>query len=127
MKKYKVKSNYQSIVEVDNIIKNSKHVFFVILDGLGKNIIEQNLSKDSFIRKNITKWITSVYPPTTVAATTAAQSGISPGQSGWIGWHQYFNEIKNDVVLFKNKYSSGIETVPSVLVISSSRGLTAML
>ena len=64
--------------------------------------MEKNLHEDSFIRRNVKKWITSVFPPTTVAATTAALSGISPGTSGWIGWHQYFKQINNDIVLFKN-------------------------
>lgn len=102
MKRFKTSSNYKANELVFNKIANSKHVFLVILDGLGKNIIEKNLPENSFIRKNILDWITSVYPPTTVAATTAALSGLTPGETGWIGWHQYFKEIDEDVVLFKN-------------------------
>ena len=102
MKKYQVKSKFSTISIIDEKIKNSKHVFLIILDGLGKNIIENNLDENSFIKKNIAKWITSVYPPTTVAATTAALSGVNPGISGWIGWHQYFQSINADVELFRN-------------------------
>lgn len=102
MKKYNVESKFPSIPLIDEKIKNSKHVFFIILDGLGKNIIELNLDNDSFIKSHVSKWITSVYPPTTVAATTAALSGVNPGISGWIGWHQYFKDINADVELFSN-------------------------
>ena len=102
MKKFNTDSCYESLVPVDVMIKDAKHVFFVVLDGLGKNIIEKHLSENSFIRGNIYKWINSVYPPTTVAATTAAITGEAPGKTGWIGWHQYFEKIKKDVILFRN-------------------------
>lgn len=105
MNRFNEASKYQSIKEVDELIKNSKHVFFVVLDGLGKNIIEEHLYENSFIRRNLLKWITSVYPPTTVAATTCCLSGVAPGESGWVGWHQYFIDIKKDVVVFKNTYA----------------------
>ena len=57
MKKFKVSSNHKSLVPVDVMIKDAKHIFFVVLDGLGKNIIEKHLSETSFIRSNIYKWI----------------------------------------------------------------------
>lgn len=102
MNKYEVNSKYITNKIVDEKIKNAKHVFLVVLDGLGRNIIEKHLTTDSFIRSNMKDYITSVYPPTTVAATSAICSGMSPGESGWLGWHQYFDEIRQDVVLFKN-------------------------
>ncbi len=102
MKRFNIKSLYQPNIQVFEKIKDKKHIFLLILDGLGKNIIEKNLDCNSFIRKNLLDIITSVYPPTTVAATTAALSGVAPGETGWIGWHQYFKEIDEDVVLFRN-------------------------
>lgn len=102
MKKYQLSSKYITNQIVDEKIKNAKHVFLILLDGLGKNIVEKHLSVDSFIRSNMKDYITSVYPPTTVAATSAICSGKSPGETGILGWHQYFEEIRQDVVLFKN-------------------------
>ena len=103
MNKYHVKSSFNTLQSVDDYIKDSKHVFFVVLDGLGQNVIEEHLDANSFIRRNLSSYITSVYPPTTVAATTACLSGVAPGESGWIGWHQYFDDIKQDIVVFRNK------------------------
>lgn len=103
MDHFNVQSDYQIMDDVKAKIKNAKHVFLVVLDGLGKNIIEKNLNEKSFIRKNVCKWITSVYPPTTVAATTSLLSALSPGETGWIGWHQYFSQVEEDVILFKNQ------------------------
>ena len=53
MKKYQVKSKFSTISIIDEKIMNSKHIFLIILDGLGKNIIENNLDENSFIKKNI--------------------------------------------------------------------------
>ena len=113
MRKFNVESKHQSLAPVDVMIKDAKHVFFVVLDGLGKNIIEKHLNENSFIRSNIYRWIHSVYPPTTVAATTAAITGEAPGVTGWVGWHQYFDAIKKDVVLFRNvtQYTEEVLTV----------------
>ena len=60
MNKYQIKSKFSTISIIDEKIMNSKHIFFIILDGLGKNIIENNLDENSFIKKNIAKWIPSV-------------------------------------------------------------------
>lgn len=102
MKKYDVESKYSPLPEVTEALTSAKHVFLIVLDGLGKNILEKNLDENSFLRKNVCKWVTSVYPPTTVAATTALLSGLSAGETGWIGWHQYFEDIRQEVVLFRN-------------------------
>lgn len=103
MNKYNVISKYTTLNSVDELIKDTKHVFFIVLDGLGQNIMEEHLVPNHFLRKNLNSYITSVYPPTTVAATTACLSGVAPGISGWVGWHQYFKDINEDVVVFRNR------------------------
>lgn len=83
LKNYDVKSNYKSLSELDNILsKKYKNVIFLILDCLGTDIIEKNLDENSLLRKNIVTSVTSVYPPTTAAATTAFHSGLSPLENG---------------------------------------------
>lgn len=70
---------------------------------MGTSIIEKNLPKNSFLRKNMITTITSIFPPTTVAATTAFHSGLSPLESGWIGWMPYFKEYDSMIELFTGK------------------------
>jgi GrpB-like predicted nucleotidyltransferase (UPF0157 family) len=96
-------SKYSSLDIVDELLESSDHVILMVLDGMGKVIIENNLDEKSFLRQNIKKIITSVFPPTTVAATTALISGKLPGLTGWVGWHQYFEKIDKFVPLFKHE------------------------
>ena len=101
MKHYNVKSNYKSLPELDKILaKDYKHVVFLILDGLGMNIALNNLTDDAILKNNIVTSLTSVFPPTTAAATTAFHSGLSPLENGWIGWMPYFKEYNKAIVLF---------------------------
>lgn len=80
-----------------------KNVVVMLLDGMGNNIIEANLAPDGFFRRNLAGTYSSVFPPTTVAATTAMDSGLFPVQSAWLGWTGYFPEIDKNVVYFLNQ------------------------
>lgn len=79
-----------------------KNVVVMLLDGMGKNIIEANLAPDGFFRRNLAGIYSSVFPPTTTAAVTAADSGLYPSQSAWLGWSGYFAEPDRNVVYFLN-------------------------
>lgn len=79
-----------------------KNVVVMLLDGMGSNIIEANLAPDGFFRRHLAGTYSSVFPPTTVAATTAINSGLFPAQSAWLGWTGYFPEIDRNVVYFSN-------------------------
>jgi predicted AlkP superfamily pyrophosphatase or phosphodiesterase len=59
---------------------------------MGMYNLEKSVSPDSFLRSHVRKQITSVYPTTTEASTTAIASGLEPCESGWLGWNQYFVE-----------------------------------
>ena len=101
---YHVNPRYPVIPELkDELDKGFKHVCLVLLDGMGTNIIEKHLDKDSFIRKNLLKKITSVFPPTTVAATNAVLTANPPYQSGYLGWVQFFKKENTNHVVFLNK------------------------
>lgn len=104
MKHYGVKSNYSSLNELDIILKNNyKNVIFLILDCLGTKILENNLSEKSILKTNLVTNVTSVFPPTTAAATSAIHSGLSPLENGWIGWMPYFKEHNRMIELFTGK------------------------
>ena len=101
LKHYGIKSNYKSLNELDIILKkNYKNVIFLILDCLGENIINKNLTDKDILKNNVITTVTSVFPPTTAAATTAFHSGLSPYESGWIGWMPYYKEYDRMIELF---------------------------
>lgn len=80
-----------------------KNVVVMVLDGMGNNIVEENLAPDGFFRCHLAGTYSSVFPPTTVAATTAIDSGLFPAQSSWLGWTGYFPEVGRNVVYFLNQ------------------------
>lgn len=94
----------QTHAKLDEILakKNYKKIVVMLFDGLGTSIREKHLSKNDFLRKKERFDITSVFPPTTVAATTSFLSGLYPNQSGWLGWQQYFKTQNVIVEMFTN-------------------------
>lgn len=82
-----------------------KQVFALLIDGMGTSLLEEYLPEDSFLRRYHAETISTVYPPTTVAATSSFITGRSPKENGWLGWSQYFKEKDDEIILF---YESGM-------------------
>lgn len=103
LKHYHVDTFHPSLKILDErLAKNYKNVIFMILDGMGTDLIEQNLPETSFIRQHISAQIFSVFPPTTTAATTACHSGLTPYESGWLGWSSYYKQYDEIIENFLN-------------------------
>ena len=103
---YGVETPHKTLPELDVLLKNNyKNVVVMLFDGMGTAILEKHLPPDTFLRRNLQSTISSVFPPTTTAATTTAETGLAPIEHGWLGWSLYFNEIGNNVSIFKNTLS----------------------
>ena len=90
--------------KLDDALKtNPKNVVFMILDGMGIDMMQHQLSRFSFLRRHIKDKISSVFPPTTVAATTTYYSGLEPIEHGWLGWAPYFKHLNRPVEMYTNK------------------------
>lgn len=88
----------EELINLDGI----KHTVILLLDGLGTKFIKE-MDKDLiFLNKHYKKSLTSIYPSTTAAATTAIKNGLTPIETAWLGWENYFKEIDKSVVLFSN-------------------------
>ena len=105
MKRFDVEPPNPPLPVADGLLseKRYKNVVMLLLDGMGNNIIEANLAPDGFFRSHLAGTYSSVFPPTTVAATTAIDSGLFPAQSAWLGWTGYFPEVGRNVVYFLNQ------------------------
>lgn len=77
------------------------HIIYLLMDGLGTNVIKKHLNKSDALYKYMQKEITSVFPPTTVAATNAVLSAKSPIETGYLGWVQYFPKEDTNLIVFK--------------------------
>lgn len=100
---YNVPTKYSSIKFLqDELKKEYNHVIYILLDGMGVSTIKNHLSEDMALRKYLKREITSVFPPTTVAATTSVLSVLPPISNGHLGWVQYFKNEDTDLVVFLN-------------------------
>ena len=94
---------HKTLPELDKLLsKNYKNVIVMLFDGMGSSVLEEHLDNDDFLKQHRLTDISTVYPSTTVAATTSIQSGYSPIETGWIGWDLYFDEIGENITVFKN-------------------------
>lgn len=103
LRHYNIPSEYKTLDILDKALaENFKNVVFLILDCFGKNIIEQHLAPQDFLRRNVSKYISTIFPPTTAAATITFHSGLPPIKSGWIGWMNYFPQYGRVIENFRN-------------------------
>jgi Uncharacterized proteins of the AP superfamily len=103
LKYYGAEAHHATLPLVDKLLaKNYKNVVFLLMDGMGVNVLERNLPEDAFLRKHSKSEISSVFPPTTTAATTSVLTGKTPAEHGWIGWSCYFKEVDKCVDLYSN-------------------------
>ncbi len=93
--------------EPDSIVYNwlernrFRCVVVMLLDAMGVSVLEKTLREDGFFRSHMSHQVSTVFPPTTTAATTAFLTGKYPCETGWLGWQQYFKEVDDNVVLFR--------------------------
>jgi len=87
----------------DRLNRKFRNVILVLVDALGDSILEKHPEEGSALRRDQETTITSVFPPTTVAATTSVLTGLPPITTGWLGWMQYILEEDKNVVFYTNK------------------------
>ncbi len=98
-----VVSEYKSLPILDKVLNEGwKNVVFLILDCFGKNILEYHLQPSDFLYRHRMADISTIYPPTTAAATITFHSGLPPIASGWIGWMNYFQQYGRVIENFRN-------------------------
>lgn len=103
LKYFGAEHKHATLKEVDQLLKeNYKNVVVILLDGLGSDALQYHLPEDSFFRKHMIKEYSTVFPPTTTAALTTIESGLTPIEHGWLGWSLYFSEIDKIVDAFVN-------------------------
>lgn len=93
LKRYGVVPYHQTYRPLDDILDANpgKKLVLFLFDGMGKYILKKHRRSAPFIYKNRFKTISSVFPPTTVAATTSLLSGLYPSEHGRLGWWTRLN------------------------------------
>ncbi|MDP2425798.1 MAG: alkaline phosphatase family protein [Candidatus Izemoplasmatales bacterium] len=104
LKSYQITPNHSTIPLVDELLKQQfRNVVLIVVDGLGSKNIDRLMPATSILHQWQVSTLSSVFPPTTVAATTALLSAKSPIETGWLGWCQYIKEVDKSVVFFTNQ------------------------
>jgi len=95
---------HDSLKEIDELLVNSKKkkVCLFLFDAFGKAILEKYKKAAPYMYKHRYLAIKSIYPPTTVAATTSLTTGKYPIETGYIGWTQYFSKSDKFVQVFSS-------------------------
>lgn len=105
LKHYSADSHHKSLPLLDEALaKDYKNVVVMLFDGMGISIINKHLEREGFFRSHITSEISSVFPPTTTAATTTIETGASPAEHSWLGWSLYFKELDTNVNIFSKTF-----------------------
>ena len=103
LKRFGADTTHDTLPLADKYLaKEYKNVVVLLLDAMGMSVIDKHLDKDGFFMTHLAGSISSVFPPTTVAATTSVMSGLYPNEHGWLGWDMYFPELDKNVTVFMN-------------------------
>lgn len=107
---YGITPLHDTLPQIDEILShNHRHVVVILLDGLGMNILRDNLTYRDFLPRHLLTDYSSVFPSTTVASTTSFLSGKTPIEHGWLGWDVYFEQENKTVTCFSNNLQGTTE------------------
>ena len=118
IRKYYGLNTYHSTLDsIDKILEEKKPetVILFLFDGMGSKMLEKIMPTDSYFRSHMIQEITSVYPPTTTAATTSVRTGMTPYEHGFMGWNTYIKELDKTITLFLYGEKGGKGALPEYL------------
>lgn len=103
LKKFDAETTAKTLPLADRYLAGEyRNVVVLLLDAMGIAILEKHLDENGFFRSHLAGSFDSVYPPTTVAATTSVLSGLYPNEHGWLGWDVYYPRLGRNVTVFTN-------------------------
>lgn len=85
-------SPYQPLKDFKPEILAGKNIILMVIDALGYEFLKKP-GRRSFLRKNLKRKITSVFPSTTATGVTAFLTGLPAQQHGLTGWFMYLKEL----------------------------------
>lgn len=92
--------------EIDQYIKNKKHILLILSDGMGSNLID-SLSNEMLLKKNKVADLLTVCPTTTGCVLSSVATAEYPSTHGMIGWYNHNRDRNIDyyTLLFKDRHS----------------------
>ncbi len=84
--------SYPATRQLIDLIGQTSHLVFVLLDGLGMNIVDR-LDSGSFLRSSLKTTLVSTCPSTTACALTSVATAVWPAAHAITGWFTYLPEF----------------------------------
>lgn len=102
-REFGVDYGHPTMAAADRRLKEGfRNVVVLLLDGMGSDALRCHLKPEGFFRSHLETEYSSVFPPTTTAATISMESGQTPAEHGWLGWSLYFPELDRIVDALTN-------------------------
>ena len=113
-KYFELDYKHNTLDYIDKVLEDykPKNVVTILCDGMGSNIMDRMLDGNSFLIKNRIKPITTVFPATTVAATTSMMTGLNPVETGMLGWDMYYKDLDKTITVFINSAKEDMNYIP---------------
>ncbi len=103
LRAFGVEASHPTLPELDALLAYPyRNVVILLLDGMGDGAVRDLLAPEGFFNRHRQGAVSSVFPPTTTAATLSLMTGKTPCETGWLGWKQYFPALDRIVVPFTN-------------------------
>jgi predicted AlkP superfamily pyrophosphatase or phosphodiesterase len=85
---------------IADMIGPAEHVIFVLVDGLGLNLLEK-LPAGSFLRTHLATELRTVFPSTTAVALTTIATCQWPGKHAVTGWWTHLPEVQSAATILQ--------------------------
>lgn len=91
-------------INIKKYVKNQKHILFILVDGMGSNLVD-SLPDSMILKQKRVKDLQTVCPTTTGCVLTSIATAKTPAIHGMIGWYNYNRDKKIDYspLLFKER------------------------
>lgn len=83
--------------ELRKTIGDTERIVFVLVDGLGKNVLDR-LSPNGFFRSNLARELCALAPSTTSCVLTSLATGVYPVEHGICGWFTYLPDRNRSTI-----------------------------
>lgn len=99
---FQLSSSYPAEKRLRDLLekKKPKQIFLILIDAMGAHLIQRKLASDAFVNRHLLYKTMTVFPPTTVAATTSIRSGKAPNENAWLGWIEYMEDFDDEIIPF---------------------------
>ncbi len=95
----------EPLTEIPPAALAGRDVLLWVIDGLGDELLRR--FPDSWLARNRSAVIDSVFPTTTAAAMSSYYSGAAPASHAITGWHMWLAELASVVTILPFRHRSG--------------------